>query len=554
VVALPNCERRDPALVTNALPSDGRFHSRIQASSAAAFDAGSNDPAIAEKIVFLEHKEHPMRRAVITTVLAIIGLAIWSFERAARGCGDPAVMLEAMAKNAVSEDTKLAEQAIKLLRRFGPEGLKALLAAHADAIKKHTDQQTIAASLDRPKNSDDPDEKAWLRLRAALDEVSGQRDCHASRLFWYTDLDLAKAAAKREGKPILSLRLLGKLTDEYSCANSRFFRTTLYSNAEIGKALGERFILHWKSVRPVPKVTIDFGDGRKLERTLTGNSIHYVLDGDGQIIDALPGLYGPKAFLRELERAEQATKNETALSPSERSEFLVAYHRERATAITAAWQADLNKLGITAATNAANPQSLVERPAYVATAAQTQPVKVAPVAAVKKVPNAATAGATAIGKYQVEMPIIRAAALASDASLAQATTDEVWNRIAQLHAEDSKLDAASFNLIRSQHPTAAVAARRAMSKMVVEDPLVRMVRMLQGSIALDTVRNEYTFHRQIHQWLAAGNVAELDSFNERVYAELFLTPSSDPWLGLMPADAYTALEDNGVKQVAKSGE
>jgi methylglutaconyl-CoA hydratase len=27
-----------------------------------------------------------------------------------------------------------------------------------------------------------------------------------------------------------------------------------------------------------------------------------------------------------------------------------------------------------------------------------------------------------------------------------------------------------------------------------------------------------------------------------VYAELFLTPSSDPWLGLLPAEAYAALE------------
>src|SRR5262249_11081464 len=147
-------------------------------------------------------------------------------------------------------------------------GLNALLTAYAELIKKHTDQEAIAAA--KPANSDAPDEQVWQRLRLALDEVSGQRDCHASRLFWYTDLEQAKRAAKQEGKPILSLRLLGKLTDEYSCANSRFFRTTPYSNAEISKALGDRFILHWKSVRPVPKVTIDFGDGRKLERTLTG--------------------------------------------------------------------------------------------------------------------------------------------------------------------------------------------------------------------------------------------------------------------------------------------
>ena len=218
----------------------------------------------------------------------------------------------------------------------------------------------------------------------ALDQVSGQRDCHASRLFWYTDLDEAKSAAQREHKPILSLRLLGKLTDEYSCANSRFFRTTLYANDEISKVLRDRFILHWKSVRPVPRVTIDFGDGRKLERTLTGNSIHYVLDSDGQLIDALPGLYGPKAFLRKLDRAEKIAQQSSSLPTAERQRTLAAYHRERAAAIEAAWQADLAKLGVGVA--AAVP------------AQQMYTAKGTPVA----VP-AAKAGPAAYGKWAVEV-------------------------------------------------------------------------------------------------------------------------------------------------------
>ena len=38
----------------------------------------------------------------------------------------------------------------------------------------------------------------------------------------------------------------------------------------------------------------------------------------------------------------------------------------------------------------------------------------------------------------------------------------------------------------------------------------------------------------------------LDAFNEKVYAELFLSPKSDPWLGLFSDDTYTALEGGGV--------
>ncbi len=38
-----------------------------------------------------------------------------------------------------------------------------------------------------------------------------------------------------------------------------------------------------------------------------------------------------------------------------------------------------------------------------------------------------------------------------------------------------------------------------------------------------------------------GQVKDLDSLNERVYAELFLTPSDDPWLGLSPSSIFTAI-------------
>src|SRR5204863_3294298 len=120
---------------------------------------------------------------------------------------------------------------------------------------------------------------------ASIDAIAAQRDASASKLFWYTDFAEAKRVAKDSGKPILSLRLLGHLDEELSCANSRFFRTTLYANAEVSDYLRDHFVLHWKSVRPVPRITIDFGDGRKVERTITGNSIHYVLDADGRILD-----------------------------------------------------------------------------------------------------------------------------------------------------------------------------------------------------------------------------------------------------------------------------
>ncbi len=141
---------------------------------------------------------------------------------------------------------------------------------------------------------------------------------------------------------------------------------------------------------------------------------------------------------------------------------------------------------------------------------------------------------------------------AAGSALEKAMTAETWAKIAKLHASDASLDAGSQALILEHNP-ALQATKLTYSKALVETPLMKMVFAFQQSIAEDTVRNEYTFHRQIHEWLADGKpvVVDVDGFNERVYAELFLTPRSDPWLGLAPNDVYTALENNGVTGVVK---
>jgi hypothetical protein len=150
--------------------------------------------------------------------------------------------------------------------------------------------------------------ESWIAAYGAgpspqLDAICAQKDAHTALLYWFTDLGAAIAEARRTKRPILSLRLLGRLDEELSCANSRFFRKLLYPDPQINATLRRDFVLHWQSVRPVPKVTIDFGDGRRIERTLTGNSVHLVLDRDGRPVDALPGLMTADVFLAELAQA-----------------------------------------------------------------------------------------------------------------------------------------------------------------------------------------------------------------------------------------------------------
>ena len=49
----------------------------------------------------------------------------------------------------------------------------------------------------------------------------------------------------------------------------------------------------------------------------------------------------------------------------------------------------------------------------------------------------------------------------------------------------------------------------------------------------------------------AGANVSLASLNERIYAEAFLTPRSDPWLGLVPESSYSALMDDGCSVAGK---
>jgi hypothetical protein len=444
-------------------------------------------------------------------ILASLAAVIWcSTAVVGFGCGGYGALPEAV----LSDDPQLVEATIAELRAEGVRGFNRLLRYRDRLAEAKVAEENAADHLAK-----------LTKLDEAIDRVGGAKYCRASRLFWHTDLEQAIAAAKVSGKPILALRMMGNLTDEFSCANSRFFRTTLYANEEIAKTLRENFILTWKSVRPVPKVTIDFGDGRKLERTLTGNSIHYVLTPDGEVVDALPGLYGPGAFLKQLQQAAEAARELAAQPADERRAQVVSLHRAGLRNIAARWQADLERM---------------QTPRPVSGNATNQIASNPP-------PTAIAAAAIARPKGRIEMPLLEAMTRRF-AELDRTTSDEVWGQIARLHSEEAQLDKASRALVTGQAPTAAQAGQLAITKRVVEDPLVRLVRNLQHSIALDTVRNEYVLHRKLHVWLAEQPelARNIDALNERVYAELFLTPSSDPWLGLAPPDVYTALPNNGV--------
>jgi hypothetical protein len=168
------------------------------------------------------------------------------------------------------------------------------------------------------------------------------------------------------------------------------------------------------------------------------------------------------------------------------------------------------------------------------------------VPAANPAPDARAAARRAVAKSAAEVPMLRFAHMGGP-WMEKGMDDDLWSAIANLHREEVKLDESSIAIVRREFPNAALAGRISVSKMRQEDPVLRMVRAFESSMALDTVRNEYLLHRRIHEQFSESEptTADVEMLNEWVYAELFLTPSSDPWLGLAPRDVYTALEGDG---------
>lgn len=334
--------------------------------------------------------------------------------------------------------------------------------------------------------------------RAQIDAAAGARDAWLSGLAWHSDLNAAKSEARKTGKPILSLRMLGKLTDELSCANSRFFRTLLYPDPAVAAALRKNFVLHWSSERPVPQVTVDMGDGRTLKTTIAGNSIHYVLDADGRVFEAIPGLVAPSLFLAHLDTFTALHRRLAKLGPKARQAALVSHH-----------------------TSSQKPRKpVVQKPAR-------KPVLRKPpvaVAAVKAIPVAAVKGFA-------EMPLIASARQRKQAAqIAQAKQAATRGRFGNLKiSAQAKAAVAWKSGWQSPHDAARLATR---------------VNALMLSLRADTAENLAELRPKIQRWIAAG-LTDFSALNARVYSRLFLTPATDPWLGLVNDAVYSGAPRDG---------
>jgi hypothetical protein len=105
----------------------------------------------------------------------------------------------------------------------------------------------------------------------------------------------------------------------------------LFSNKQISDYINNNFEPVWQTVRPVPIVHIDFGNGKVLTRTLHGNIATYLCNDAGQVLDILPGIYQPVAYMDRLQQFKMLANYAGKATTGEQLAYrLVSYHKTMA--------------------------------------------------------------------------------------------------------------------------------------------------------------------------------------------------------------------------------
>jgi hypothetical protein len=240
----------------------------------------------------------------------------------------------------------------------------------------------------------------------------------------------------------------------------------------------------WESVRPVPLIRIDFGNGTVINRTLHGNIATYVCNADGRVLDILPCIYTAKVYVNRLNQL-RLLANYMGQAAGDRQEArLKDYHKRQLDALT---RNDLPRV-----------------------------VRANPAGVTKAVIESRVEGMLVSGKQ---------------APPGQATVGE------RNHAPAPKLD--SREDLAKRKLLAGVTKGKIESRL--ETVLVSGTQAPKLDsrdlanwklLAEDTRQNEKVRRRQVHEMLAAGGMVKPDAITKRLYKEVLHSDLDDPYLGL----------------------
>lgn len=101
----------------------------------------------------------------------------------------------------------------------------------------------------------------------------------------------------------------------------------LLSDPAVAKVLEREVVACWRMLQPAPLITIEFGDGRVIKRTLKGNTALYLCRADGVVLDVFPGLYTADDFLAELAGSLALVRKLELLAPNAPGTALIEEYR-----------------------------------------------------------------------------------------------------------------------------------------------------------------------------------------------------------------------------------
>jgi hypothetical protein len=301
--------------------------------------------------------------------------------------------------------------------------------------------------------------------------------------------------------------------------------------------LRDNFVLYWSSERPVPRVTIDFGDGRKIVRTTTGNSAHYVMNAKGAVLDVVPGLYAPAVFQSELAKSLALAKQVEGLENVALVDAVMAYHE-------AAIKTTDTQLTAVAGTDYIRRRGRLLGASEIGTYA------------------VATAQMATMAKSYVEVPDLQK--IGVDAGRIDKSDLEQWTAIGQkvwniglgpppepTGPANNRARLRRTNTAQAATPVVLDRASLALiEKVRTGNPLAAdpswLVARLEQLIVADTALNQFQLRTRIRRNMIAGHTLDFATVNDEIYAEAFSTPKADPWLGLLTHSDFTGLPADGV--------
>ncbi|MCI0587688.1 MAG: hypothetical protein L0323_12675 [Planctomycetes bacterium] len=276
----------------------------------------------------------------------------------------------------------------------------------------------------------------------------------------------------------------------------------LFSNPEVASFVNDRFVCAWESVRPVPKVDIDFGNGHTLRRTLNGNVVTYLCTPEGRVFDVLPGLHSPEGYLAGLRRALDLldTMRASAQLPSRPRLLPVASAPEP---VPPAEQAAAFERAIAAY--------------HSLKASGVDHLAVFPGGRVRP------AAATFASKMAVESPI-KVLMSGLPISAEEAFRLESAGATHPLMASDLR----SFS-----KATVEVPIKRAIAPEPLEDPLAAGLDA-KALLEMDTRINERLRKEKVHALLSRVPLPAPREIRDAVYREILHLDLEDPYVGLAP--------------------